>query len=98
MRVAAHTRMRERASQPSVCQDNTIANGNLAACGSAEQGGAVGKTANEMVLCWHAGASGVTGMFKDPKGGPDVAVKMMKRPLPKPSIPSVLREITVRRC
>jgi len=42
------------------------------------------------------GASGVTGLFKDPKGGPDIAIKLLKRPLPKPSIPSVLQEITIQ--
>jgi serine/threonine-protein kinase SRK2 len=42
------------------------------------------------------GGSGDTGLFKAVRGGEEVAIKLIKRPLPKIVMPNILREITVR--
>ncbi len=44
----------------------------------------------------HLGGTGDTGLFKDTRGGPDVAIKLIRRPLPKVIMPNILREVTVR--
>ncbi len=44
------------------------------------------------------GGSGDTGLFRPTGGGDDVAIKLIKRPLPKVAMPNILREITVRKC
>lgn len=41
------------------------------------------------------GGSGDTGLFRPTNGGEDVAIKLIKRPLPKVAMPNILREITV---
>lgn len=42
------------------------------------------------------GGSGDTGLFRAVRGGEEVAIKLIKRPLPKVVMPNILREITVR--
>lgn len=41
------------------------------------------------------GGSGDTGLFRPVGGGEEVAIKLIKRPLPKVVMPNILREITV---
>ena len=41
------------------------------------------------------GGTGDTGLFKDLSGGEEVAIKLIKRPLPKVIMPNILREVTV---
>ena len=42
------------------------------------------------------GGTGDTGLFKDLQSGEEVAIKLIKRPLPKVIMPNILREVTVR--
>mmetsp|Transcript_11499 Transcript_11499/g.34542 ORF Transcript_11499/g.34542 Transcript_11499/m.34542 type:complete len:421 (+) Transcript_11499:87-1349(+) len=42
------------------------------------------------------GGTGVTGLFEDNATGQEVAIKLISRPLPKPSMPNILREITIQ--
>mmetsp|Transcript_12691 Transcript_12691/g.38257 ORF Transcript_12691/g.38257 Transcript_12691/m.38257 type:complete len:418 (+) Transcript_12691:2731-3984(+) len=42
------------------------------------------------------GGSGDTGLFRPTNGGEDVAIKLIKRPLPKVAMPNILREITIQ--
>ena len=41
------------------------------------------------------GGSGDTGLFRDLSGGEEVAIKLIKRPLPRVVMPNILREISV---
>ena len=41
------------------------------------------------------GGTGDTGLFKDLSSGEEVAIKLIKRPLPKVIMPNILREVTV---
>lgn len=41
------------------------------------------------------GGTGDTGLFKDLHSGEEVAIKLIKRPLPKVIMPNILREVTV---
>lgn len=41
------------------------------------------------------GGTGDTGLFKDLQSGQEVAIKLIKRPLPKVIMPNILREVTV---
>lgn len=41
------------------------------------------------------GGTGDTGLFKDLQSGEEVAIKLIKRPLPKVIMPNILREVTV---
>lgn len=42
------------------------------------------------------GGSGDTGLFRAVRGGEEVAIKLIKRPLPKIVMPNILREITIQ--
>jgi len=41
------------------------------------------------------GGTGDTGLFKDLQSGEEVAIKLIRRPLPKVIMPNILREVTV---
>jgi serine/threonine-protein kinase SRK2 len=42
------------------------------------------------------GGTGDTGLFKDLQSGEEVAIKLIKRPLPKVIMPNILREVTIQ--
>lgn len=42
------------------------------------------------------GGTGDTGLFKDLQSGQEVAIKLIKRPLPKVIMPNILREVTIQ--
>lgn len=42
------------------------------------------------------GGTGDTGLFKDLSTGEEVAIKLIKRPLPKVIMPNILREVTIQ--
>lgn len=49
------------------------------------------------VLKLGSGGLGETGLFRDLHSGQQVAIKLIKRPLPQLILPNVLQEIAVRR-
>lgn len=53
------------------------------------------KVVSMTVIMGCTGGTGVTGLFEDNATGQEVAIKLISRPLPKPSMPNILREITV---
>ena len=53
------------------------------------------KGTHELIKFLGRGGTGDTYLFKDKATGEDVAIKLMKRPLPKVIMPNILREIRV---
>ena len=53
------------------------------------------KSTHELIKFLGRGGTGDTYLFKDRVSGEDVAIKLMKRPLPKVIMPNILREIRV---
>ena len=53
------------------------------------------KGTHELVKFLGRGGTGDTYLFKDRTNGEDVAIKLMKRPLPRVIMPNILREIRV---
>ena len=54
-----------------------------------------GHAADERPLCLQGG-TGQTLLYREKATGDQVAIKLIKRPIPKVIMPNILREITVR--
>ena len=69
----------------------------MGGCGSKEPETKTSKPApHDLVKFLGKGGHGEIWLFKDKASGEEVAIKLIKRPIPKLVMPDILREIKVR--